>query len=124
MNGSTVSLVGRVMFCLPLVLFGFNHFANAQMMAPMVPIPGGVIWVYFTGAALLAAAVSIILNKMTKLSGLLLGIMLIAFALGVHLKGMLEATDEMAKMTFFTGMIKDLGLAGAAFYISGKNWES
>jgi len=124
MNGSTVSLVGRVMYCLPLVIFGFGHFGNASAMAPMVPLPGGVIWIYVTGIALLAAALSIIINKMTKLSGLLLGVMLIAFALGVHLQGMMGAEDEMAKMNFFGNMVKDLGLAGAAFYISGKNWGS
>jgi putative oxidoreductase len=111
-----MNLVGRVLFALPMAVFGLFHFTNGQAMAGVVPsyIPGGIIWVYITGIALIAAAVSIIIEKMTKLSGLLLGIMLAIFALAIHLPGG-EAS--------MPSLLKDLALAGAAFYISanGKN---
>jgi uncharacterized membrane protein len=106
-----MGLIGRVLFALPLAVFGLFHFLNGGQMAGMVPsyFPGGVIWVYLTGAALIAAAVSIIMNKMNKLSGLLLGIMLVIFALTIHLPG------GQASMP---SLLKDLALAGAAFYFS------
>jgi uncharacterized membrane protein len=64
-------LVARILFILPLVGFGFGHFTQADAMAGMVPIPGGVFWIYLTGAALLAAAVSIIIKKKAALATLL-----------------------------------------------------
>ena len=39
------------------------HIMGADKMAGMVPIPGGVFWVYFTGVAMIAAGVSIIIRK-------------------------------------------------------------
>ncbi|MCF8300736.1 MAG: hypothetical protein K9I55_06760 [Haliscomenobacter sp.] len=47
----------------------------------MVPaaIPGGVLWVYLTGIALIAAAVAILTDKMAKLASVLLAALLIVF---------------------------------------------
>ena len=115
-------LVARILFILPLVGFGFGHFMNANAMAGMVPsfIPGGVFWIYLTGAALLAAAISIMIKKKAALATLLLGVMLVIFALSMHLPGMMNASDEAAGMASMAMMLKDLGLAGAAFFMSGK----
>ncbi len=112
-------LVARILFIIPLVGFGFGHFANAGAMAGMVPIPGGVIWIYLTGAAMLAAAVSIIIKKKAALATLLLGIMLVIFALSIHLPGMIGAEDAMQSQSAMAMMLKDLGLAGGAFFMSG-----
>ena len=81
-------------------------------MAGMVPIPGGVIWVYLTGLALVLAAVSMIIKKKMALATMLLGIMLVIFALSIHLPG---GQDSMPML------LKDLGLAGGAFFISGNS---
>src|ERR1043166_5960693 len=51
--------VARAAFALPFAVFGLFHFVNANAMAGFVPVPGGVFWVYFTGAALVAGAVGI-----------------------------------------------------------------
>ena len=50
------STLGRALLSLPFFAFGIGHFANAGAMAGMVPsyVPGGVLWVYLTGAALLS----------------------------------------------------------------------
>ena len=66
-------LVARILFIVPLLGFGSGHLMNAGDMAGMVPIPGGVFWIYLTGVALLAAAVSIIIKKKAALATLLLG---------------------------------------------------
>jgi uncharacterized membrane protein len=111
-------IIARVLFILPLVAFGFGHFANANDMAGMVPIPGGVFWIYLTGLALLAAAVSIIIKKKAALATLLLGVMLIIFALMVWMPGMSSEDPAQAQMSMGS-MLKDIGLAGAAFFMSG-----
>jgi len=51
-------------------------------------IPGGVFWVYLVGLALIAAAVSIIIQKKAKLACLLLAILLMIFVLTIHLPGL------------------------------------
>jgi len=43
---------GRFLYALPMAVFGIMHFMNGSAMSGMVPIPGGVFWVYVTGAAL------------------------------------------------------------------------
>jgi len=82
-----MNMVGRILYGLPLLVFGLLHFMGAQMMAGMVPafIPGGILWVYITGLALLLAVIAIIANRLTALASLLLGIMLLSFALTIHL---------------------------------------
>lgn len=106
--------IGRVLYALPFAVFGIFHFMNANAMSGMVPIPGGVIWVYLTGVALIAAAVSILIKKQTTLATLFLGVMLLIFALSIHLPTVLGG-DQNA----MPNLLKDIALAGAAFYMSG-----
>lgn len=102
--------LGRYLYGIVILIFGLFHFMNASQMAGMAPF-GGEIMIYFTGLALVAAAVSIFIGKLDKLSGLLLAIMLILFALLVHAPGL---GDEATQQTSMSNMLKDLGLAGAA----------
>ncbi len=112
--------LGKYLYAIPFIFFGIGHLTNAAAMAPMVPIPGGEIWVYITGIGHFAAAASIIIGKWDKLGTTLFGLMLLIFALSIHLPGMLNATDEMAKQGSFSQLLKDLSLAGGAWmYASG-----
>lgn len=118
MNALTGS-VARILYGLPFGIFGIFHFMNASAMAGMVPIPGGVFWIYLTGLALLAASVSIIIEKYTRLACILLGVMLIIFVLSIHLPGIIggEMQPNMSNL------LKDLALAGGAWLLAG-NYES
>jgi uncharacterized membrane protein len=75
-------------------MFGVSHFTQAEKMAGMVPVPGGVFWVYFTGVAMLAAAVGIITNFNMR------------------------AQNEAQRMMPMISFLKDLGLAGGAWAIA------
>jgi len=114
------NIVARILFVLPMAMFGLGHFANADSMANMMlpGIPGNTILVYLTGLALIAITVSILIKKKASLATLLLGIMLVLFALIIHLPGM-SNPDEMMAMSSTSNFFKDLGLAGAAFFMSG-----
>lgn len=90
----------------------------ANNMAGMVPLPGGVFWVYLTGLAMIAASVSLIIEKKTRLAGILLGIMLLIFVISIHIPGIMSE-DQMASQQAMSNGLKDLALAGAAFYIAG-----
>jgi len=115
---------GRFLYALPMAVFGIMHFMNGSAMSGMVPIPGGVFWVYLTGAALVAAAAAIISGKQASLALRLLGLMLLIFAVSIHLVGVLNAPDQMAMQASMSSMLKDTALAGAAWFMSGHVGEA
>lgn len=106
--------VGRFLFAIPFAVFGVMHFMNAGMMAGMVPIPGGVAWVYITGAALIAASVSMMIGKQAVLATRLLALFLLLTATTVHLRALMGG-DQAA----MSQVLKDVALAGGALILSG-----
>ncbi|WP_350356666.1 DoxX family protein [Fodinibius salsisoli] len=114
-----LSKAGRFLYAIPFGIFGLFHFMNGSQMAGMVPIPGGVFWIYLTGVALLAACVSIIIQKKARLACLLLGVMLLIFALSIHLPGVIGAESGQAMQASMSSLLKDTALAGAAWILAG-----
>ncbi|MFZ5628544.1 MAG: DoxX family protein [Spirochaetota bacterium] len=116
----SVSKSGRYIFTIPLIMFGINHLTMADLMAGMVPVPGGAFWVYFTGVAMLAAAVAIITNfkGLGSLAAFLAGVLILIYVLTIHLPGVINAKDEMSRMTPMLATLKDLGMVGGAWAIA------
>lgn len=108
---------GRFLFAIPFAIFGLLHFMAGDEMAPMVPLPGGAIWVYLTGVAHLAAAVSIIINKKARLAATLLAILLLIFVFSIHLPSVMEGGE--AGQASMMNMLKDIALAGGALIYAG-----
>ena len=123
MDNATISKIGTIFYALVIGFFGLNHFMNGTGMAKMVPsfLPGGAIWVYITGAALLLAAISFLINKNTRLAGLLLCLFLLLIVLTVHLPAVLRAPDDGARRFPMVNLIKDTGLAAAALLVAGRS---
>jgi uncharacterized membrane protein len=111
-----LGMIGRYLFIIPIAIFGLFHFMGANDMAGMVPswMPGGVLWVYLTGAALILSVVAFFMNKKAKLAMTLLGVMLLIFVLLLHLPGVLGGNQMSMPM-----LLKDTALAGGAFILSG-----
>ena len=109
--------LGRFLLALPMAMFGVIHLMAADNMAGMVPLPGGAIWVYITGVALIAAAASIIIQKKARLAATLLAILLLIFVFTIHLPGVLAGGDggQMSMMS----LLKDLAIAGGALIFAG-----
>ena len=105
--------LGKYLFAAPFAIFGILHFLGADAMSGMVPIPGGAIWVYITGLAMLAAAVAILIGKKARLAAALLGILLLVYVLSVHLPGVMAGGDG-GQMSLIS-LLKDLAMAGGAF---------
>ncbi len=112
--------LGKYLYAIPFAISGLMHLIKGSEMGGAVPsfIPGGVFWVYLTGVALLGASISLIINKYTKLSMLLLGIMLLIFVLTIHLPAL--SNPQMMQMAM-AGLLKDTMLAGAAFMFSARS---
>lgn len=102
--------IGRYLYAIPFAIFGVFHFMNTSVLSGMAP--GGDITVYITGLALIAAAVSMLIGKYDKLAAFLLGVMLILFALIIHLSSAMEGDASQ--------FLKDLSLAGAAWMYAGN----
>ena len=113
---SNLKNVGRIIFAAPFAIFGMMHFMAAGDMAGMVPawVPGGVLWVYVTGMALVAAAISIIAKKQIYLASVLLAVLLGVFVMTIHLPALLGG-NQMA----MSSLLKDMSLAGGALLIAG-----
>ena len=136
--------IGRIMFAIPFAIFGINHFFNSEPLAglyntfiPLVPFTN-----FLVGLALLAAAVSIILNKYVRLSCLMLAGLLLIFILSIHVPQLFfnyapqldfrqEALDKsqisdlkshiysFGRMLILTNLLKDFALMGASLIIAG-----
>lgn len=117
---NTLTTVGRILYGLPFIVFGILHFMAGSAMAGAVPtwLPGDVFWVYLLGIALVAAGISILAQWQIRLATLLLGVLLLIFVLTVHLPGAINAPDQQSSGMYMSGILKDLSLAGAAFFLS------
>ena len=101
----------RGLFALPFAIFGLGHFTGADAMAAMVPVPGGLFWVYFTGVALLAGSAGILTGILGKWAAYGLAALMVLFALTVQLPAL--GDPNMGQLAMM-GMLKDLSLAGGA----------
>ncbi len=108
------SRIAGIIYALAVGTFGVLHFMNAEEMKSGVPeyIPGGIIWIYITGAGMILAAIAIIINKATRIACYLLAAMLLIFVFTLHLKHLLNGN--------FTNVLKDTAMAMGAIII-GNN---
>lgn len=107
--------LGKIIFAVPIALFGVFHILGANSMAGMVPIPGGALWMYVTGVCLIAGAVGIATNirGLGKLAAFLTGVLVLIFAMSVQLPGVLRGGDTA--MMYQVSLLKDLIIAGGAW---------
>ena len=115
-----MEIIARVLYGLPMLVFGVFHFLGAADMANMVPayMPGGaMLWVYLTGVALIAAAISIMVGiprYLSRVASILLAVMLLGFVFMIHVPSLMGGEDQTAIVM----VLKDLGLAGGAIALA------
>jgi uncharacterized membrane protein len=98
---STLVTVGRILIGIVLVIFGAEHFLHATGL-PGVPlakqmptwIPGSVLVGYLTGAALIAAGGSILLNRKTRTGATWLGSWILLLVLVIYGPVLILALSE------------------------------
>jgi putative oxidoreductase len=112
--------IGRILFAIPFLLFGFFHFNNAEAMAGMMPpwMPIAIFFVYLSGLGLIGAGISIIIKVYTRLALQLLSLLLLLIILTMHLPGMMAGGE--GAMLSMSMLLKDMGLMGAALFMSGQ----
>lgn len=110
---NTVIGFGRYLLLLFLLGFGVKHLLDGAELAGMVPpfFPGGIVWIYFTGIAMVLAVVSAVIGKWDKLAFTLAGAMVLTFALTIHLRGVMGGGN----LRVLFDLLKDIGLTGACW---------
>jgi hypothetical protein len=79
--------LGKYPLAITVIAFGIDHFLYVPFVASLVPawIPGHVFWIYFAGTALIASGVGMMVPKTARLAATLLGAMLFAWVLVLHI---------------------------------------
>ncbi len=108
--------VARILFALPFIGFGIGHLMNASMMVGMVPIPGGIIWIYITGTAMILAGIAAITKFQGKIAMLLLALLLLIYIATIQIPMMMKPDTMMMGMM---GLYKDTGLMAGALMLAG-----
>ena len=88
--------LGRAFAASGLACFGAEHMVNIGPFSGMVPgwLPFHPFWVVFFGLALLASALSLVLNRYTRLSAALTAVMFMIFVLTLHLPGAIVSPHD------------------------------
>ena len=121
--GTTLITVGRIVIALAVIFFGIQHFLH-PLGLPGVPlqkempawVPGRVLIDYVTGAALLVAGASILLDKKTRIAATYLGtwiVLLVLFIYGPILIAQMSDPSTAVKVEGINYFADTLLFAGA-----------
>lgn len=108
----------QAVFGVPWLVFGAQHFLYVDFVAKLVPayFPAQWFWVYLTGAAMIAAGISFIVNRKSALAAASLGLMLLIFILLLHTSTIAKDSSNVIN---WTRTLQDLAIAASAFMLTG-----
>ena len=124
---AAASGAGRILVLAPicegsaLAVFAAEHFLAPHDLAPIVPhwLPAPMFWVYFVGAALLAAALSFIAWRCVRWSASLLALLFLIIVATVDLPNLPRHLQERL---FWTLTVRELCFAAGAMVLAGSVW--
>lgn len=80
-------------------------------------LPAARVFTYISGAALLLAAVSFIVDRFARLAGYLLALLLIIIIFAIDVPGAIRAPDHAIRSLYITTALKDAAIAMSAIII-------
>jgi uncharacterized membrane protein len=102
-----------------LILGGIQHFVYLDFVKKLVPswVPRPELWVYFTGLALIAGGVGILIPKTARLAATMTGIMILLWVVLLHIP---RAVADLHNAGETSGVFEALALSGVAFILADR----
>jgi uncharacterized membrane protein len=116
-------VLGPVFEAVALAIFAAEHFTAARDLAPIVPrwLPAHLFWVYFFGAALLAAAVSFILGRWVRWSAALLALFFLIIVTTIDVPNL---PANFHDRFFWILTFRESAFGAGAMVLAGSFWPS
>ncbi len=117
---------GRTFYGICMMTIGINQLIYADFRTVILPAWPALrtspeIWAYLTGAALICAGVAIIFSKKGKEVALVLGSILLALVVFIHLPYLLFINPhKITHLGLWAEASKALALSGGAFVVAGS----
>ena len=105
-----------------MILGGIQHFVYIDFVAKLVPawVPEPRFWAYFTGVALIAGGVGLLLPKTVRLAATMSGIMIFLWVVLLHIP---RALADLSNTGEASGVFEALALSGVAFVLADRRKE-
>jgi uncharacterized membrane protein len=106
------SLLAAVSLGIFLVIGGIQHFVYAGFVIDLVPpwMPLQTFWTYFTGIALIAGGIGVVVPRTARLAGFLTSIMIFTWVVVLHIPRAVETSSAFET----AGALEALALSGVA----------
>jgi putative oxidoreductase len=118
-----LTTLGRILFALPFLIFGINHFLMMDYYVGMLTsfIPLGAYTIIITGILMIVTSISIITKKYIIQSTLILASLLFLFIVTIHIPHLFDGTDRTVTLI---ALLKDISLMGGSLMIAGMSVEN
>jgi putative oxidoreductase len=118
-----ITTIGRILFALPFLIFGINHFLMLDYYLGMLTsfIPLGAYTIILTGILMIVTSISIITRKFIMQSTIILASLLFLFIVTIHIPHLFDGSDRTVTLI---ALLKDISLMGGSIMIAGLSMEN
>jgi uncharacterized membrane protein len=111
-----------VLLAVFLTICGIQHFVYADFVTTLVPawLPGLRFWTYFTGTALIAGGLGLLVPQSRALAATLSGLMIFLWVFLVHIPRSMADLHNPSEMS---GVFEALALSGVALLVAGLSTD-
>lgn len=115
--------LGTAFEAAPLAVFAMEHFLDARDLMKIVPrwLPGPLLWTYFFGVCLMAAAVSFIIRRGVRWAASLLALFFLIIVATLDLPNVAKDAHDRF---FWILTVRETAFAAGAIVLAGSVWPS
>lgn len=113
----TYILMGRIGMGLFLIISGYEHFLFLEFVKMLMPswIPGSTLWSIFSGVALMAGGIGLMIPKTAPLAGMMVGFMIFTWFLILHLP---RGFADFSNQNEWIAVVEAFTFSGIAFVLT------